>query len=159
MASPAASSFSSTAIPSILTVPVSEKLTKINYPLWSAQVLSAIRTAQLEDHLTGVDLPLEKDISAVFDGKAVQQHDPAYSAWVARDQAVLGYLLSMLTHETLMHVSRCSSSTQALCTLADLYSSQTRARSVNTRIALATTKKQQLSVTDYYTKMCQSCNL
>jgi hypothetical protein len=40
-------------------------------------------------------------------------------------------------------------------TLADLYSSQTRARSVNTRIALATTKKHQLSVSDYYAKMSQ----
>jgi hypothetical protein len=39
--------------------------------------------------------------------------------------------------------------------LADLYSSQTRARSVNTHIALATTKKHQLSVSDYYAKMSQ----
>jgi hypothetical protein len=38
--------------------------------------------------------------------------------------------------------------------LADLYSSQTRARSVNTWIALTTTKKLQLSVADYYSKMC-----
>jgi hypothetical protein len=39
--------------------------------------------------------------------------------------------------------------------LAKLYSSQTRARSVNTRIALATTKKNQLSISDYYSKMSQ----
>jgi hypothetical protein len=37
--------------------------------------------------------------------------------------------------------------------LANLYSSQSRARSVNTRIALATTKKNHLSVLDYYAKM------
>jgi hypothetical protein len=30
-----------------------------------------------------------------------------------------------------------------------------RARAVNTRIALATTKKNQLTVSDYYTRMCQ----
>jgi hypothetical protein len=43
----------------------------------------------------------------------------------------------------------------AWSTLVDLYSSQTRAHSVNTRIALATTKKNQWSVLDYYAKMCQ----
>jgi hypothetical protein len=37
--------------------------------------------------------------------------------------------------------------------LADLYSSQTRARAMNTRIALATTKKNHMSVSDYYAKM------
>jgi hypothetical protein len=44
---------------------------------------------------------------------------------------------------------------QAWGILANLYSSPTRACSVNTRIALATTKKNQLSVSDYYAKMSQ----
>jgi hypothetical protein len=52
-----------------------------------------------------------------------------------------------------MHVSRCLSTAHTWSILADLYSSQTRARAVNTRIALATTKKNQLSVSDYYAKM------
>jgi hypothetical protein len=34
-----------------------------------------------------------------------------------------------------------------------VYFTQTRARSVNTRIALATTRKNQLSISDYFTKM------
>jgi hypothetical protein len=53
-----------------------------------------------------------------------------------------------------MHVSRCNTTTHAWSTLTELYSSQMRARVVNTRIALATTKKHQLSVSSYYTKMC-----
>jgi hypothetical protein len=40
----ASSSSSSTTIPSILAIPVSKELTKLNHPLWSAQVLPAIRT-------------------------------------------------------------------------------------------------------------------
>jgi hypothetical protein len=92
-------------IPSIPVVPVSEKLTQANYPLWSAQVLSAIRAAQLDDLLTGVDLPPEKEITSVVDNKPVKSRNPAYSTWVAQDQAVLGYLLSTLTHETLQYVS------------------------------------------------------
>jgi hypothetical protein len=145
---------SSTAIPSILAVPVSEKLTKLNYPLWSAQVLPAIRAAQLEDLLTGIDLLPDKELFVIIDGKPIKQRNPAYSAWVVRDQVILGYLLLTLTRETLMHVSRCSSLAQAWRTLADPYSSQSHAQSVNTRIALTIMKKLQLSITDYYTKMC-----
>jgi hypothetical protein len=81
--------------------------------------------------------------------------NPAYTSWVTRDQAVLGYLLSPLTRETLLHVLRCTTAEQAWSTLANLYSSQTRTRSVNTQIVLATTKKNNLSISDYYSKLCQ----
>jgi hypothetical protein len=53
-----------------------------------------------------------------------------------------------------MHVSRCSTVAHKWSMLADLYSSQTQARVINTRIALTTTKKNQLTVSDYYAKMC-----
>jgi hypothetical protein len=81
--------------------------------------------------------------------------NPTYTSWVARDQAVLSYLLSSLTHETLLHVSRCTTAAHAWETLAKLYSSQTRARSVNTRITLSTMKKNQLLISEYYSKMSQ----
>jgi hypothetical protein len=76
------SSSSSTTIPSILAIPVSKELTKLNHPLWSAQVLPAIRTAQLEDLLTSVDLLPEKELSVIIDGKSIKQcnPNPAYSA-------------------------------------------------------------------------------
>jgi hypothetical protein len=43
-----------------------------------------------------------------------------------------GYLFLSLTRETLMHVSRCTSLTQAWRMLVDLYTSQSRARAINT---------------------------
>jgi hypothetical protein len=89
------------AVPSIFIVPVSKKLIKTNSPLWSAQLLPAIRAAQLDDLLTGAVLPLEKELTMVVDDKPVKKHNPVYSAWVAQNQAVLRYLLSTLTRETL----------------------------------------------------------
>jgi hypothetical protein len=130
-------------------------MAKANYPLWSAQVLPTIQSAQLEDLLTGDDLPSDKDITTTVDNKPVKQRNLSYSAWVTRDQAVLGYLLSTLTRETLQHISRCTTSAQAWQALADLYSSQACVCSVNTQIALATTKKNQLTISDYYVKMTQ----
>jgi hypothetical protein len=61
---------------------------------------------QLDDFLPGEDLPPEKEFSSIIDNKPVKSRNPVYSTWVAQDQAVLGYLLSTLTHETLWHVSR-----------------------------------------------------
>jgi hypothetical protein len=118
LATTSAASFA--AVPSILAIPISEKLTKANR---SAQVLSTIHATQLDDLLTGVDMQSEKELTMIIDDKPVKSRNPAYSMWVARDQAVLGYLLSTLTHETLQHVSRCSTSAHAWCTLVDLYSS------------------------------------
>jgi hypothetical protein len=88
----------------------------------------------------------------VVNEKSEQQKNPAYMAYVAKNQYVLCYILSTLTRKTLMHVSRCTTSTTAWSALATLYSLQTHERSVNTRIALATTKNQS-SVTYYFTKM------
>jgi hypothetical protein len=51
--------------------------------------------------LTGAVLPLEKELTMVVDDKPVKKHNPVYSAWVAQNQAVLRYLLSTLTRETL----------------------------------------------------------
>jgi hypothetical protein len=131
MSSTALSPFSSTTtIPSILSVPISKKLTKTNYPLWRAQVFLAIRAAQLKDFLTGDDVAPAKTV-------VVSNTDKSSTMMtnLSQDQAVLGYLMLSLTREMLLHVSRCSTMVH------DLYSSQTGARSINTRIALATTRK------------------
>jgi hypothetical protein len=138
--------------PSPPSFPISQKMIKTNY----AQVLPAINATQFEDLLTGDDFAPDKHLVITNPDKSTSSTpNPAYTSWVARDQAILSYLLSSLTRETLLHVYRCMTAAQAWGTLAKLYSSQMRARSVNTRIALATTKKNQLSVSDYYTKMSQ----
>jgi hypothetical protein len=142
--------------PTILSVPVSKNLMKTNYPMWRTQVLPAIRVAQLEDLLTGDDVAPAKTIVVTNINKTTTSTtNPAYTSWVARDQAILGYLLSSLTRETHMHVSHCNTAAHAWSTLANLYSFQKRAHSVNTRIALTTTRKNQLFVSDYYAKMSQ----
>jgi hypothetical protein len=66
---------------------------------------ATIRAAQLDDFLTSEEKQSKKEIMVIIDEKSIKQHNPAYTAWMARDQAILGYLLSSLTHETLMHVS------------------------------------------------------
>jgi hypothetical protein len=147
-------SSSTTTVPSAFSIQISEKLTKSNYLLWHAQVMLAIRAAELEGFLTGADKAPSKIITSKDDkGQIIEQHNPAYSQWVAHDQAVLGYLLSSLTRETLVMVAKCTRTADVWSELSKLYSSQARARTVNTRIKLATTRKNQLFVAEYYSKM------
>jgi hypothetical protein len=116
--------------------------------------MPAISAAELEGFLNGDEKPSTKTLTTKDDkGNNVLQHNPAYSQWVMCDQAVLGYLLSSLIRETLVTVATCTRVATAWRELTKLYSSQTRARTINTQIALATTKKHHLSVADYYSKM------
>jgi hypothetical protein len=46
---------STTIVPSAFSVSINEKLTKSNYMLWHAQVMSAIRVAEPEGFLTGTE--------------------------------------------------------------------------------------------------------
>jgi hypothetical protein len=66
---------------------------------------------------------------------------------------ILGYLLSSLTRETLVTITTCTRVADVWSELFKLYSSHVRARTVTTRIALATTRKNQLSIAEYYSKM------
>jgi hypothetical protein len=101
------------------------QLTKENYLLWRAQVMQAIRPAELEGFLNGDEKSPAKTLITKDDkGNNVHQHNPAYSQWVARDQAVLGYLLSSLTRETLVAIATCTCAADAWSELSKLYSSQ-----------------------------------
>jgi hypothetical protein len=113
---------STSSITTILAIPIIEKLSKTNYPLWSAQVLPPIRSAQLYGFLTSDEEQPEKTLIVTIDEKPVQQANPTYASWVTQDQAVLGFLLSSLTRETLMHISHYTA-VQAWKVLGNLYSS------------------------------------
>jgi hypothetical protein len=149
-----ASSFSnSTTIPSSFSIPVTEKLNKTNYRLWSAQILPPIRSAQLYNLLIGKEKMPAETVSVTTNGAPMDTPNPEYINWVTRDQALLGYILSSLTREVLMGVMTAMTSADVWSSLAAMYGSCTRARSVNTRIALATTKKGTAKMAEFYSKM------
>jgi hypothetical protein len=142
-----------TTIPSSFSIPITGKLIRTNYMLWRAQIMLSIRAAQLEGVLTGADPEPPTTITNKPGDTLSTVPNPEYARWIARDQAVLGYLLSSLTREVLTNVATLSSSAEVWSTLVATYASHTRARSVNMRIALATTKKGAATTTKFYTKM------
>lgn len=144
---------SSSSSPPLLALPVTEKLSKSNFVVWQAQVMPAIRGAQLESHLNRQAVVPPMEISAQVDSKTVKQANPDYVAWVAKDQQVLSYLLTSMTREVMAQVTTHTTAAAVWAAVEVIFSSQTRAHAMNTHIALAKTQKGNLSMPDYIAKM------
>lgn len=150
----ASSSSSSLGMNQLLTNPIAEKLTKLNHYIWKAQILPALRGAQLSDFLDATITALEKDlVSTSKDGKEEKITNPVYTRWVALDQQVLSFLIGSLSREMMVHVTTAKTVAEAWQAIEDIFGTTMRARSVNTRIALATTRKGDMNVSEYYNKM------
>ena len=133
---------------------VSEKLNKNNHALWKMQVLAIVRGARLEGFLTGATkTPPASTMKTTADGKEEEVQNPLYVEWVATDQQVLGFLLSSITPNILSQLTACKTAAEVWSAVEAMFTSMSRARTVNTRIALATTKKGNLSMAEYVSKM------
>jgi hypothetical protein len=69
------------------------------------------------------------------------------------DQHVLSYLLASLSKEILQQVALCTTAAAAWKEIQSMFASQTRVRTVNTQLALGTTRKGNLTVAEYFGKM------
>jgi hypothetical protein len=98
-------SSSSTTIPSTFSIPIAKKITKSNYRLWRAQIMSLIWAAQMEDLLIGDDVMPAKTIRVKTGDTTTDKPNPEYTHWLTYDQALLGYILSSLTREVVMGVT------------------------------------------------------
>lgn len=147
---------SSSSIPSALHgQSVSEKLTKSNFVLWKAQVLATLHDAQMAGFLDGSNKAPEATIVITKDdGKTTEKvANPALAQWVAQEQQVLSYLLSSLSRDVLTQVATLGKATEVWEAIESLFALQSRARVINTRMALSTTKKGNKSVAEYVSKM------
>jgi hypothetical protein len=145
--------YSTIAINPLAGQGVSEKLTKANFALWRMQVLAAVRGARLEGFLTGAAKAPTAMIKETKDGNEAEVSNPAYEEWVATDQQVLGYLISNMSSSIQSQLTACKTAAETWRAVEGMFSSMTRARAVNTRIALATMKKGNLSMAEYVGKM------
>jgi len=66
--------------------PVAEKLTRDNFRLWKAQVLPAIRGAQLMSILEGKTLAPSPTMEVENAEKKEVVPNPEYGQWLAKDQ-------------------------------------------------------------------------
>jgi hypothetical protein len=152
MSSSSAAAFFASMNP-LLGIVITDKLSKNNHAAWKAQVLAAVRGARLMGHLTGHAAAPPMEVDQKVGDKVVKTPNPEYEDWYATDQQVLGFILGSLTKEVLPQVSAKETAAELWEALEVIYASKTRARAVNTRVALATTQKGNQSITEYVGKM------
>jgi hypothetical protein len=119
-----ASSPAPTVIP---LMPVSEKLARGNHTVWKAQVVAALRGAQLYDFLEGTSIKSVEQIKAKVGSAEEDVPNPAFVVWKAQEQQVLSYLLSSVSRDILVQIAALSTAAAVWKHLETLFASQSRA--------------------------------
>ena len=112
-----------------------------------------LRGAQMAGFLDGTKEKPSPTMIVKKDEKDVTVVNPAHAEWVAQEQQVLSYLLLSLSREVLSQVVAVSTAAGVWEAIGGMFMSQSKARAINTRMALATTQKGNLSVINYVNKM------
>jgi len=103
-------------------------------------------------HFLNVDVPVQlKEVSKSVDKPTDLIPNPDYDTWVAKDQLILNYVLS-ISREILVQVATCTTVVDVWKAIQDMTTSQSRGRVINTRIALATAQKGS-SIAEFFSKM------
>jgi hypothetical protein len=144
---------SSPAPMAIPLMPVSEKLARGNHIVWKAQVVAALRGAQLYGFLDGTSIKSAEQIKAKVGSTEEDVPNPAFVVWKAQEQQFLSYLLSSVSRDILVQIAALPTAAAVWKHLETLFASQSHARVINTRMALATTQKGSSSTAEYVLKM------
>ena len=144
----ASSTMASIPIHQVVTI----RLTKANYLLWRAQLLPFLRSMKLMGFLDGSN-PAPAKLVAASTAGTEPTLNPAYERWYDQDQQLLSGLLSSMTAEVLHDVVEATSSKEVWDSLQKKFASSTKARTVQIRVELATTKKRDLSAADFFRKI------
>lgn len=150
-----ASSSGGSSAPAII-FPITEKLTKGNYPTWRMQALSTLRGAQMASVIEGTAAPPSPFLARTKEEeqKGETKPNPDYEGWFAKDQTVLSFLLNSLSKEVLGQVpTTVQSAKDAWAAIEAMYASSSRARIISTRMALTTATKGSSTISEYFARM------
>jgi hypothetical protein len=154
-----ASSSSSALLINTLSHAVTEKLTRDNFHLWKAQVWPAVRGAQLTGFLDGTKKALVEFITVQKEDKTEEKVlNPEYITWLTQDQQLMSYLNSTLSKEVLGQVTSCETPEEVWALVHGMYASQSWARVMHLRTKLASTRKGEMAMAIYFTKMKEYVN-
>lgn len=109
---------------------------------------SGRRLSSADGSATPEYLPKKTD-----DDKEPQVENPDYAVWIAKDQEVLSYLLTSLSKEILGRISSEVTAAKAWAAIESMFVSQSRARVIATRMALATVSKGSSTISEYFAKV------
>ncbi|KAA8515403.1 hypothetical protein F0562_018986 [Nyssa sinensis] len=140
-------------IQSLVTV----KLTKDNYLLWKTQVVPYLRGQRLFGFVDGSNPPppitIPNPETATSSDTTAEIPNPKFTTWYLQDQVVLSTLVSSLSEGILAQMVGLTTSREVWLSLEKLFSTHSTVRAIQTRQFMATTKKGNLSIFEYFQKM------
>ena len=140
-----ASSSAASSLAAALGSPPAEKLSRENFLYWKMQVLPTLRGAQVMELLEGSDPAPAKTMEV--EGSAVA--NPAYSAWLARDQQVVSFLTKSMNKDLLSHMFGLQHASEIWEAIEALFASESKAKVAMLRAALINTKKRDMSASQF----------
>ena len=135
-----------TTIHDLITI----KLTRDNYLLWKAQIVSYFKGQHLYGYLDGTTPAPPRVSTVVVDGDIQTLQYPKFQHWHLQDQMILNAIISSLSKKILTHVVKCTTSWDVLQALECMFTSQSRATTMQIHYQLATLKKGNSSIGDYF---------
>jgi hypothetical protein len=87
------------------------------------------------------------------DDKATEEPNPAYNVWVATHQQVLNFLVNTLSLDILVSVIGMETSAEVWGVIKTMFASQSKTRVSNLRVALTRTRKDGMTMSQFFTKM------
>ena len=122
------------------------KLDLTNYVLWKSQIDNIVFANGFEDFIDGTSVCLEKELNAGV-------INPAFIAWRRQDRTILSWIYSPFTLVIMAQIIGHTTSQSAWNALEKTLSSSSRARIMQLRLELQSTKKGSLSMIDYIMKV------
>ncbi|XP_066324287.1 histone-lysine N-methyltransferase set9-like [Miscanthus floridulus] len=106
-------------------LPVTEKMTRNNHAMWKAQVISALKGAQMVNFIDPAVHPLEQFLPPKDDKMEDEPPvvNPEFEKLVAKDQQVLNYLLTSLSREIGSQVTAVTTASTAWSAIEVLHAS------------------------------------
>ena len=128
------------------------KLTRDNYLLWKAQIVPYLKGNHLFGFVDGTRTPPPEFLPPTTTEPNLSLPNPDFLFWQTQDQLILSALISSLSENILAFVVKCSTSHEVWTTLKRMFTAHSRARSMNIHYQLATLKKGDSSIADYFHK-------
>ncbi|RVX10885.1 Retrovirus-related Pol polyprotein from transposon RE1 [Vitis vinifera] len=126
------------------TLPV--KLDQTNYILWKSQIDNVVFANGFEDFIDGSSICPDKELSSGL-------INLAFVTWRRQDRTILNWLYSSLTPAIMAQIIGHNSSHSTWNALEKTFSSSSRARIMQLRLELQSTKKGSLFMIDYIMKV------
>ena len=130
-----------------------EKITRENHLLWKAQVMLTLRGARMLGLIDEKEPAPSKIMEIEKDGKTTSKPNPAYEAWLTRDQQVLSYLLGAMSSEILVQAVGMEHPADVWNLINNLFASRSKDNVTHLPGVLSNTKKLNMTADQYVAKM------